>query len=125
MQIGCLLPNSILAEGRPYLPPYHKSVCCCHKVRATPIKVPDIVPIDNCQLPKASFGVCFFKRIKKFDVQNFVGSSSISLKLLFSLTITTFLSSIWIVRSQFSFERWRNTEQNGSLSFCLIEIQRS
>ena len=42
-------------------PPYHESVCHCHKVRATKTKLPDFVPFDNCQVLGKQF-CCVFSR---------------------------------------------------------------
>ena len=73
--------NPILHEwGGPLWPPYHESVCRCHKVRAIITKVPDFVPFDTCQVPESRFWCLFFKKLKKLDVENFLGSSSIRRK---------------------------------------------
>ena len=89
-------------EGH-YGPNYHESVCCCHKVWATLTKLPDFVPCDICQVPESQFWYLFFKKLKKLDVENFWGPSSIRQKSekidfhFFLLTNPIFPSSIWIV----------------------------
>ena len=73
--------NSIWSgEGGPLWPPYHESVCRCHEVRATKTKLPDLFPLDDCQVPGSWFWCLFFKKLKKFDVQNFLGALSIRRK---------------------------------------------
>ena len=96
--------NPILpGGGGHYGPPYHESICCCRMVRATLTKLPDFVPIHICQVPESQFWRLFFKKLKKIDVKNFWGSSSIGRKsenfdfLIFLLTNPTFSSSIWVV----------------------------
>ena len=66
--------------GGHYGPPYHESVCRCRMVRATLTKLPDFVPFHICQVPESQFWCLFFKKLKKFDVENFWGSSSIRRK---------------------------------------------
>ena len=61
-------------------PPYHESVCRCRMVRATLTKLPDFVPFRICQVPESQFWCLFFKKLKKFDVENFWGSSSLRRK---------------------------------------------
>jgi len=59
--------------------PYNESICQCHKVRVTQIKLADIVPIDIYQIPKSQFQYLFsekMKKLKKLDVKNFERSSS-------------------------------------------------
>ena len=89
--------------GGHYGPPYHESVCHCHMVRATLTKLPDFVPFHVCHLPESQFWCLFFKKLKKFNVENFWGSSSIRRKsenrkilnfFIFLLTNPTFSSSI-------------------------------
>ena len=66
--------------GGHYGPPYHESVCCCRMVRAMLTKLPDFVPFHICQVPESQFWCLFFKKLKKIDVENFWGSSSIRRK---------------------------------------------
>ena len=66
--------------GGHYGPPYHESVCRCRMVRATLTKLPDFVPFHICQVPESQFWCLFFKKLKKFDVENFWGSSSLRRK---------------------------------------------
>ena len=60
--------------------PYHESVCCCRMVRAMLTKLPDFVPFHICQVLESQFWCLFFKKLKKIDVENFLGSSSIRRK---------------------------------------------
>ena len=87
--------------GGHYGPPYHESVCRCRMVRATLTKLPDFVPFHICQVPESQFWCLFFKKLKKFDVENFWGSLGENGKILnflvFLLINLTFSSSIWIV----------------------------
>merc|ERR1712079_994843 len=66
--------------GGHYGPPYHESVCRCRMVRAMLTKLPDFVPFHICQVPESQFWRLFFKKLKKIDVENFWGSSSIRRK---------------------------------------------
>ena len=66
--------------GGHYGPPYHESVCRCRMVRAMLTKPPDFVPFHICQVPESQFWCLFFKKLKKIDVENFWGSSSIRRK---------------------------------------------
>ena len=43
-------------------------------------KLPDFVPFHICQVPESQFWCLFFKKLKKIDVENFWGSSSIRRK---------------------------------------------
>ena len=61
-------------------PPYHESACRCRMVRAMLTKLPDFVPFHICQVPESQFWCLFFKKLKKIDVENFWGSSSIRQK---------------------------------------------
>ena len=72
--------NPILPGGGHYGPPYHESVCRCRMVRAMLTKLPDFVPFHICQVPESQFWCLFFKKLKKIDVENFWGSSSIRRK---------------------------------------------
>ena len=75
--------NPILPGGRGgghYGPPYHESVCRCRMVRAMLTKLSDFVPFHICQVPESQFWRLFFKQLKKFDIENFLGSSSIRWK---------------------------------------------
>ena len=74
------LSSPILPEGGTLWPPYQESVCHCHRVRATLTKLPDFVPFDICQVPESQFWCLFFEKLKKLDVENFWGSSSIRQK---------------------------------------------
>ena len=67
-------------RGGHYGPPYHESDCRCCMVRATLTKLPDFVPFHICQVPESQFWCLFFKKLKKIDVENFWGSSSIRRK---------------------------------------------
>ena len=49
-------------------------------VRAMLTKLPDFVPFHICQVPESQFWCLFFKKLKKIDVENFWGSSSIRQK---------------------------------------------
>ena len=60
--------------------PYHESIRCCQKVRATVAKAPEFVSFDSCQVPESQFWCLFFKKLKKMDVENFWGSLSIRWK---------------------------------------------
>ena len=59
--------------GAHYESPYHESVCRCRKVRATWTKLPDFVPLDNCQVKGSQFWIFFFKKLKKSEVGNVWG----------------------------------------------------
>ena len=59
---------------------YQESVCHCRMVRATLTKLPDFVPFHISQVPESQFWRLFFKKLKKLDVENFWGSSSIRRK---------------------------------------------
>ena len=72
--------NPILPGGEPLWPPYHESTCRCRMVRAMLTKLPDFVPFHICQVPESQFWCLFFKKLKKIDVKNFWGSSSIRRK---------------------------------------------
>ena len=102
VMLNCFLTLFRPGEGH-YGPYYHESVCCCHEVRATLTKLPDFVPCDICQVPESQFWYLFFKKLKKLDVENFWGSSSIRWKsekiekIFFLLTKPIFSGSIWIV----------------------------
>merc|ERR1712173_578645 len=43
-------------------------------------KLSDFVPFHICQVPESQFWCLFFKKLKKLDVENFWGSSSIRQK---------------------------------------------
>ena len=60
----------------PLWPPYHESICRCHKVRAIVTKIPDFFSFDICQVPESRFWYLFFQKLKKWDVENIWGSSS-------------------------------------------------
>ena len=74
--INPILPGG----GGHYGPPYHESVCRCRMVRTTLTKLPDFVPFHISQVPESQFWRLFFKKLKKLDVENFWGSSSIRQK---------------------------------------------
>ena len=79
LQFKPILPRGPLCPHyRP--PPYHGSVCQCRMVRATLTKLPDFVPFHICHVPESQFWCFFFKKFKKFDVENFWGSSSLRRK---------------------------------------------
>ena len=86
--------------GGHYGPPYHESVCCCRLVRATLTKLLTLFLSIFARSQKASLGVCFSKNwtSKILGGPWALGENQkISKKFIFSLTNSTFSSSIWIV----------------------------
>ena len=83
-------------------PPYHESVCHCHKVRATLTKLPDFVPFDICQVPESQFWCLFFKKLKTLDVEKFWSPRALceiwkKINSFFLLKNPIFSGSIWII----------------------------
>ena len=74
-------------------------------------KLPDFVPCDICQVQESRFWYLFFKKLKKIDFKNFLGSLSIRQKserfkkIFFFSNVTYFFKlNLNCTCSQLSFE---------------------
>ena len=73
--------NPILHGGGHYGPPNHISICRFRRGGARLTKILDFVPLNTWQVPEKSFLEIFFESVRKLNVKNFQGSSSLRWKI--------------------------------------------